>query len=442
MADSLLSADFSASTTDALPKPIQDGLNFEHETYVDGSTTEDPFYDAPAESVDATPGTLLRVDDNIDPSKYLLPPGTAISRIIYQSTNYNGQPTPVSAFILWPYTAKPQPDGGYPIVAWAHGTSGLTPLSAPSKMKNLWQHFLAPYQLALQGYVVVGTDFAGLGVSKRATGEPIQHEYLVAPAHANDIVYSVQASRAAYPELSKDWVAIGHSQGGGAAWAVAERQVHKPVEGYLGAVPIAPVTRIIDIAGPLLYVIGTVIAPSVKVTEPEFELADCVTPAGLQALDLMYKTGASLSTTVGILSGVMQSGGQLLKAGWKDNKHVQRFQSHTETGRKSIAGPLLVIFGETDPRVKPEVCTGAVEETARLYPDAKLKYLLLPEITHTPALSASQSIWMDWIADRFRGVEVKAGYELIKPKMLRPKEKYAMEQNWWVAPATEYFHAP
>ena len=443
----LLTADFTSPTSslptiENLPKAIQDGLAFERENYVDGPVSSDPFYDPPADSTTASPGTIFRIDNDIDASKYLIPPGTALTRILYQSINFADVPTPISAFILWPYTATPQPDGGYPVVAWAHGTSGLTPSSAPSKMKNLWQHFLGPYQLALQGYVVVATDYAGLGVSKRVNGESIQHEYLVASAHANDVVYSVQAARQAYPELSKDWVAVGHSQGGGAVWAVAERQVHSPVDGYLGAVPIAPVTRIIDISGPLLDVLGTVIAPSVKATNPDFSLSNIVTPEGIAALDLMHKTGAHLSTTVGLLNTVTQSNKRLLKENWKSNPHVQNFQSQTATGRKPFAGPMLVIFGEADIRLSAEVCTSTVEETAKLHPEAKLTYVLLPEITHTPALNASQRIWMDWIAERFRGVEVEGGYKLVKPKLVRPVKAYAKEQNWWIAGATEYYHAP
>lgn len=40
------------------------------------------------------------------------------------------------------------------------------------------------------------------------------HEYLASPSQANDIVHSVSAAHSAFPELSKDCVVIGHSQGG------------------------------------------------------------------------------------------------------------------------------------------------------------------------------------------------------------------------------------
>ena len=66
-----------------------------------------------------------------------------------------------------------------------------------------------------QGYVVVGTDYAGLGVHKDESGEPIVHESLAPPSHANDVVDAVQAAQNAFPELSQEFVVIGYSQGNG-----------------------------------------------------------------------------------------------------------------------------------------------------------------------------------------------------------------------------------
>ena len=135
---------------DTLPKQIQDGLAFEQANFVNGSCKNDFFYECLDEAGSAAPGTLLKVEKHIDTSEYLLPPGTALSRFMYQSENLNGQPVPVSALIIWPYTASSIPDG-HPVVAWAHGTSGVSPDCAPSHHKNIWQHFLSPYQLVLHG---------------------------------------------------------------------------------------------------------------------------------------------------------------------------------------------------------------------------------------------------------------------------------------------------
>ena len=443
MADPLLSEPTSPPSEGQVPEGIQDGLDYERLCYASGQPcTDASFYNAPPDSASAKPGAVLKVETGTDASRYLLPPGTALSRIIYQSETFNGNPVPVSAFILWPYTATPQPDGGYPVVAWAHGTSGILADGAPSNQKNLWQHFLGPYQLALQGYVVVATDYAGLGVSKDVSGEPIVHEYVAAPAHANDVVYSVLAARAAFPELSKSWVATGHSQGGMAVWAVAERQVKKPVDGYLGAVPVSPPTRIIDEPGELSAVLGWTIAPVIAATDPEFDLEDVLTAEGLQAWSMVRKIRTGMVTSLALLMGMLKSGVTLTKPDWKQNKHMVDFQERAQVGRKPFAGPMLVVFGEADPRLSIDIATKTVEETANAFPKSNLIYVTLPEVMHNGALTAGLKISADWIADRFRGVKAEGGYQRSKITPLRPAASYVKEQNWFLAPATDYYHVP
>ncbi|KAL8753448.1 MAG: hypothetical protein Q9199_005045 [Rusavskia elegans] len=211
---------------DALPTAAQDALRYEKMNWANGSVFDQEFYQVPprVDGDKVLPGTPLKIEHETDTSKYLLPPMTSMSRFVYQSENLLGLPVPASAAILWPYSPKTHADGKYPVVAWAHGTSGIFAENAPSNHRSLWQHFLAPYLLVSAGYVVVMPDYAGLGVSKTAKGEKIVHQYLACPAHANDVVFAVQAAQSVWKdELSKDWVVIGHSQGGGAAWAVAER---------------------------------------------------------------------------------------------------------------------------------------------------------------------------------------------------------------------------
>ena len=81
--------------------------------------------------------SVLKIKENVDTLEYLIPPGTALSRFMYQSENLNGQTVPVSALIIWPYTTSPLPDG-HPVAAWTHGTSGVSPDCAPSHLKTIW----------------------------------------------------------------------------------------------------------------------------------------------------------------------------------------------------------------------------------------------------------------------------------------------------------------
>lgn len=110
--------------------------NFQLSYKVSQSISDDPFYTAPANSSGAPAGTLLKVGRGANTSLYTLPPSPSLSRIMYQSKTSNDTLVPVSGFILWPYAARPH-EGGIPVVAWAHGTSGIAPECAPSNIQSL-----------------------------------------------------------------------------------------------------------------------------------------------------------------------------------------------------------------------------------------------------------------------------------------------------------------
>ena len=424
----------------SLPEPILQALQFEASTWANGPASNDPFYQVPEGASKTVPGSMLKVEKDTDTSKYLLPPATALTRFIYQSENLTGGRVPASAFILWPYSPKSQTDG-YPVVAWAHGTSGSSVNCAPSNHKTLWQHFLAPFQLVAQGYVVVGTDYAGLGVDKHESGESIVHQYMACPSHANDVVYAVQAAQKAFPELSQEFVVVGHSQGGGATWAVAQRQVDKPTSGYLGGVAISPATTLIDLPEPFLSVVGVAMSPGLASTFPDFNLADILTGDGQRSLAVVEQSGAGIASGIALLLGA-DGGAGLMKSNWVQNQHVQKYQAMISNGGKQIANPLLVIHGVNDDRLSSATTTAAVHKTAEAFPESQLEYVLIPNVTHVPALQASQRLWMDWIADRFAGREVKYQVQHTELSRARPTASYQQEQNWYLETATQCFHAP
>lgn len=416
-----------------LPPPIIDALNFEKSLRVKGSVLDDPFYQCPLDSSQAAPGTLLKVEKDVDTKPYLIPAGTALSKFVYQSEKLNGSPVPVSACILWPYAPRSQPDG-YSVVAWAHGTSGANTNHAPSNYKNLWQHFLAPYQLALQGYVVVATDYAGLGVQKDASGTPIMHEYLASPSQANDVIHSVTAARAAFPELSKRFVVIGHSQGGGAAWAVAQKAAANPIPSYLGAIAISPYTNFLIEESAFSPRIGAAMCRGIASSFPDFDPREILTPEGEKRVSLMFQLDAGTAAAIALFHDA-----DLVKPGWKENHHIQNHGSMTSSGGKPIRGPLLVIHGEADPMNSAAAVQIAIENTANLFPSAQIKSVWLPDVKHAPALGASQHLWMDWIADRFAGVEVPPGHQTTRLASARPSTTYHKDQNWYLEAATQFY---
>lgn len=419
-----------------LPDGVKEGLEFEQSNWTNGSVVDDPFYDAPQEALDSPPGVLLKIEKDVDTSKYLIPPTASLSRFVYQSETLRGSKVPVSAYVLWPYSPRSQQDG-HPVVAWAHGTSGFDANAAPSHHKNLWQHFLCPYQIALQGYVVVATDYAGFGVHKYSSGQPIIHEYLAPPSQANDIVHSVTAAQAAFPELSKSFVVIGHSQGGGAAWSVAQRAALTSIPGYLGAIAVSPYTNFLEEGNDFHKVLVPAMIPGLASAFPEFSPGDMLTAEGEKRLDMVHRTSAAMSSAVAILSGE-----DVLKPNWKENTHFRQYQDLTSSGGKAIKGPLLVTHGKLDPILSVAVVENAVKRTADLFPSSQIEYASLPNVTHVSALVASQRLWMDWIGDRFAGRVVEPTCHSHELACARPHGSQQSDQNWYLESATQPYHAP
>ena len=416
-----------------LPPLTCAALEFDESRYAKGSVSEDPFYAVSELDHEKPAGALLRVEQAVDTSLYMLPPATAMSRIVFQSKTMLGSLVPVSAYVLWPYAPRMLSDGA-PIVAWAHGTSGIAADCAPSHLKNLWQHFLAPYQLALQGYVVVAADYAGLGVQKNGLGQFITHEYLSGPSQANDVLYSVQAAQQAFSELSKEFVVIGHSQGGGAAWAVAEKQAAERVDGYLGSVAISPVLEALAEPGPFLSILGAAICPATAALFPQFDPKTVLTEEGIKRFDLSVRAGGCSATGLSLL---MEA--ELFKPDWTKNQYIQRYKSLTSTGGKQLEGPLLVIHGASDGQISASVTSSVVEKTTALYPSSQIDYIVLADISHVPSMPASQSIWMNWIADRFakKPVAAKKTRSVIQPN--RSAASYQAEINWYIEPGTQFY---
>ena len=423
---------------EGLPNGVAESLEFERRNWAQGSVLDDDFYEAPRETSESPLGTILKIEKNTDTTKYLLPTTTTFSRFLYQSVTLNGSKVPVSAYFLWPYSPRPQPDG-YPVVAWAHGTSGFDANAAPSHHKNLWQHFLAPYQLALHGYVVVATDYAGLGVGRYPSGKPIVHEYLAPPSQANDVIYSVRAAQAAFPELSKRFIVIGHSQGGGAAWSVAQSAATHDIPGYIGAIAVSPYTSVLEEPNEFAKILAAAICPGLASAIPEFKPGDLLTAKGERRLEMVHQTGAAISSAVALLSGE-----DILKPNWRNNSHLREQMQRTGNGGKAIKGPLLITHGTSDPVLSVSVVEDAIRKTFERFPytQSTIQYLSLPKVTHVAALAASQRVWMDWIADRFADHDVESKCNWSELPRARPDSARQTDQNWYLETATESYHAP
>ncbi|HWU32663.1 MAG TPA: lipase family protein, partial [Marmoricola sp.] len=159
-------------------------------------------------------GTVLKAQSL--PTRLWVPGTRAAWKLTYVSTDEHGKKTPVTGEVMIPKGTPPR--GGWPVITWAHGTSGLADKCAPSTMgpAEPARDFSYLKTWMSQGYAIVATDYAGLGTP----GVPA---YLGGMSEAHNIVDMVKAGRTfantgpAWRHLATRFVIIGQSQGGGAA---------------------------------------------------------------------------------------------------------------------------------------------------------------------------------------------------------------------------------
>lgn len=161
------------------------------------------------------PGTIVEASpmDDVDASVGRL--GGKSFRVTYRSTSgITGKPTVVTGAVFVP-PGKP-PHGGWPILAFAHGTIGINPECSPSRTPNLLNSISLVATYLQLGYAIAAPDYEGLG-------GPGFHPYLDAKTGGLNLIDSVRALRAVSSDVSKRWGALGGSQGGAVAWAADEQ---------------------------------------------------------------------------------------------------------------------------------------------------------------------------------------------------------------------------
>lgn len=191
-----------------------------------------------AEVAATQPGTLLSIESQ-QPSS-LLSHADQRFLVTYRSRGINGEPIVASGFILLPKGKVPK--GGWPVLAWAHGTTGVADTCAPSEdyvggPVHAYQQIASTALNAwlARGYAIVAPDYQGLGT-------PGGHPYMNATSQLHTVVDAVRAVHFLQPhQLSKQWLVMGHSQGGAAALTVAAYgQKDAPEFDLRGAIALAP----------------------------------------------------------------------------------------------------------------------------------------------------------------------------------------------------------
>jgi acetyl esterase/lipase len=360
-----------------------------HKWETDDALLLTPFYDTPANLAATKPGALLRQDAF---RLYALPAGVRAVRILYHSLDATGGDVATSAVVLVPAGAPPA--GGWPIIAWAHGTSGVARQCAPSLMKDVYYGENGLFPMVRAGYAVVATDYHGLGTDGL-------HQYVNKIAQAYDVIYSIPAARAAVSALGERWVVDGHSQGGTAAWGVAEMEHDRKDAGYLGAVAVAPASRLDEVLTAPAAAEGfylDYIAWGIRARTPSFKPADMLGGQALARYAELSTRGCFYYAYANFLGDTAPPG---LTPGWERTDGAKQFFADSAIGFSPIGGPLLVIAGDADQTVPLTAVRATV--AAACARKTSLEFRIYAGLDHDPTMDKSTPAQLAWIADRFAG---------------------------------------
>lgn len=193
----------------------------------------------PTSSAQIPPVKFPSPGDVVDAQKWVSTPRgddeLSGMRVLYRSTDTAGTPNIVSGTVFEP--AGTPPEGGWPILAIGHGSTGINRDCAPSLTGNLYGLSRLVQRYLRAGMAVTFADYSGLG------SDSGPHPYLDPYAAARTIIDSVRAIRQVYPEMSTTWLTYGISQGAAASWAADEMAIsYAPELRLAGAVAQVPPT--------------------------------------------------------------------------------------------------------------------------------------------------------------------------------------------------------
>ncbi|MEC3913004.1 lipase family protein [Nocardia sp. CDC160] len=333
--------------------------------------------------------------------------------VLYRSIDMRGETVAVSGTLAVPDGTPPP--GGWPLISWAHGTTGVADVCAPSQdtspefpahdytslVRRVQERWIAA------GYAVAQTDYQGLGT-------PGPHGYLIGTAEQRAVTDMARAAREVDPEIGTRWVAMGHSQGGQAAiFTDAQAQRWAPELQLLGSVALAPASHqgiglqasqlanSAGVAGALTPLTGGAMAFLPLIIRGAQTVAD-VDPARFLTPRAQSMLGQADTGCIGQLRQADSWGGMAADEVFTrtaDLSALTRVLNDNDPSALSFTQPLLVLQGRSDTTV-PALATDAmvVQQQAGGQP---VQYRGYPGIDHRGVLEASFNDALAWVDTRF-----------------------------------------
>jgi pimeloyl-ACP methyl ester carboxylesterase len=319
--------------------------------------------------------------------------------VLYRSTGVDGKPVGVSGTVEVPKGRAPR--AGWPVVSWAHGTTGIADACAPSRSPSSASNSYAFSEFNAwlkRGYALARTDYEGLGT-------PGIHPYLIGRSEGRGVVDIVRAARLLNPGVGRRWIIAGHSQGGHAAlFAAALGPSWAPELTLRGVAAFAPASHV----GTQARAIGALTAPSpisglaalilegAATADPAIKPAQLFSDRAVALRPLIQREciGALISATeFGALGPA-----QLVRPGADLSRLLRVLDAQNPALR--IRVPVLILQGLADTTVFP-VFTNQLTQELRAKGDA-LSYRTYPGVSHVTVLANGASGATSFFAARLR----------------------------------------
>jgi alpha-beta hydrolase superfamily lysophospholipase len=355
----------------------------------------DAFYESPRQST-TTPGILLRSE----PFTRAVPSGAQAWRILYTTTHADNSSAVASAVVM---VAAHAPSGPHPVIAWAHGTTGIAAGCAPSLMPNPFANVPAVHRLLGEGWAYVATDNVGIGSAS-------SDAFLVGDAAARMILDAVGAARH-LPGLSLDNKVVlwGYSQGGNSAlWAGIHGMSYAPNANLLGIAALAPASDLKGLAGitgstPYGKIVSAYVLAAYSAVYPDVKVEQYVLgSAGLLAKDIAARCAEGWPALVSALETTLLPKDGIFARDPTGGPLGARLAQNTPQG--PILAPVFIAQGTADELVQPEIQRRFVAE--RCAAGQIIDYRLYEGRDHVSLLAPDSPLNTDlinWTRDRLAG---------------------------------------
>lgn len=364
----------------------------------EGEPVVGAFYDTP-DRVPDEPGQLLDFEE----FSRTIPDDAKAWRILYTTTRADGVAAVASALVVAPAAPSDEP---LPVIALAHGTTGVDRTCAPSVLADPFGAgaFFALDRVIDEGWALVATDYVGLGTEGG-------HPYLVGQPEGRSVLDSVRAARQLEElDLADATVVWGHSQGGGAAlWTGGLAPTYAPEAGVVGVAALAPASDVVGLVNNLSNVTGGSIFASYLLqgyanAYDDVDVGDYVNPTARTSFDEVV--GRCLAEPAVLLSaiGSVTLGDDVFSTDLAGGPLLDRLAENVPT--MPIEAPLLLAQGESDSLVLPEVQDAYVDE--RCTAGQPIDYRTYPGLDHVPLVEADSPLipeLLEWTRARFAGTE-------------------------------------